>query len=342
VPRVGLLWRAEWDSPDPATPLVRTCKLRGVFTAFEDLGVQAEPIVYSDDAVDAVREQLLGLDAVLVWVNPIEDGRDRSTLDPLLLEVANAGVFVSAHPAVILKMGTKEVLVDTKALSWSTDTQLYRAFDDLRDRLPSRLRERSPLVLKQHRGMGGDGVWKVELDGASSASTLVVQHAAGAAMPERISIDVFLERCRPYFSGAGLMVDQPYQPRLGDGMIRVYLVHDRVVGFTHQYPRGLLPPDTKPGPPGKVFEPASTPAYATLRTRLESEWVPQLQELLDIDTRSLPVIWDADFLYGEETDAGEETYVLCEINVSSTFAFPEFAMPAVAKAAIERLQEAAT
>jgi hypothetical protein len=314
--------------------------LRDVFATFEGLGVHAEPVVYSDDAVDAVRERLLGLDGVLVWVNPIEHGRDRSMLDPLLLEVANAGVFVSAHPAVILKMGTKEVLVDTKALSWSTDTQLYRAFDDLRERLPSRLRQRSPLVLKQHRGMGGDGVWKVERDGASSATTLVVQHAAGAAMPERVSIDEFLERCRPYFAGSGLMVDQPFQPRLGEGMVRVYLVHDRVVGFTHQYPRGLLPPDTTAGPSGKVFEAASAPAYSRLRTRLESEWVPQMQKLLEIETRSLPAIWDADFLYGEKTDAEEETYVLCEINVSSTFAFPEFAMPAVAKAAIERIQEA--
>ena len=334
------MWRAEWDPPDPADPLARTCKLRGVFAAFEGLGVHAEPVVYSDDAVAALRDQLLALDGVLVWVNPIEQGRDRSKLDRLLQDAANAGVFVSAHPTVILKMGTKEVLVATKALSWSTDTQLYRDFDDLRECLPPRLRERGPLVLKQRRGMGGEGVWKVELDDASDGTILVVQHAADAAMPERISIDAFLERCRAYFAGSGLMVDQPFQPRLGEGMIRAYLVHDRVVGFTHQFPRGLLPPGTSAGPSGKVFEPASTPAYATLRTRLESEWVPQMQELLEIDSRSLPVIWDADFLYGEKTEAGEETYVLCEINVSSTFAFPEFAMPVVAKAAIERIQEA--
>jgi hypothetical protein len=35
---------------------------------------------------------------------------------------------------------------------------------------------------------------------------------------------------------------------------------------------------------------------------------------------------------------GDDTYVLCEINVSSTFAFPEFAMPTVAKTAIERIK----
>jgi len=311
-----------------------------VFQALAALGVNAQPAVYHDDFCAEVRQQLRQVDGVLVWVNPIEHGRDRSKLDRLLQDAANAGVFVSANPTVILKMGTKEVLVATKALSWSTDTRLYRAFDDLRERLPSRLRERGPLVLKQRRGMGGEGVWKVELDGASDGTTLVVQHAAGAAMPERMSIDAFLVRCKPYFVGSGLMVDQPFQPRLGEGMIRAYLVHDRVVGFTHQYPRGLLSPGTSAGPSGKVFEPASTPAYATLRGRLESEWVPQMQELLEIDTRFLPVIWDADFLYGEKTEAGEETYVLCEINVSSTFAFPEFAMPAVAKAAIERIQEA--
>jgi hypothetical protein len=66
--------------------------------------------------------------------------------------------------------------------------------------------------------------------------------------------------------------------------------------------------------------------------------VPQLQEILDIATHSLPVIWDADFLYGPKTMSGGDTYVLCEINVSSTFAFPEFAMPKVAQAAIGRIQ----
>ena len=57
-----------------------------------------------------MREQLLALDGVLVWVNPIEQGLTRAKLDPLLREVAEAGVWVSAHPDVILKMATKRVL----------------------------------------------------------------------------------------------------------------------------------------------------------------------------------------------------------------------------------------
>jgi hypothetical protein len=81
-----------------------------------------------------------------------------------------------------------------------------------------------------------------------------------------------------------------------------------------------------------VFEPPDTPRYSGLRERLEHEWVPELQRILSLETVELPVIWDADFISGQS----EDSFVLCEINVSSTFAFPEFAMPAVAAAAIER------
>jgi len=153
--RVGLLWRKEWDPPTADPP-----KLHGVFAAFRELGFEAEPVVYSDDETEAVQRHLLQLDGVLVWVNPIEKGLDRSKLDPLLREAAGAGVFVSAHPDVILRMGTKEVLVETRAMSWGTDTYIYRTFDQFRHELPARVADR-PLVLKQHRGMGGQGVWKV-------------------------------------------------------------------------------------------------------------------------------------------------------------------------------------
>jgi hypothetical protein len=72
---------------------------------------------------------------------------------------------------------------------------------------------------------------------------------------------------------------------------------------------------------------------------VESEWVPGLQEILGLERYSLPVIWDADFLYGPKTPSGDDTYLLCEINASSTFAFPEHAMPTVARAAISRIGE---
>jgi hypothetical protein len=339
MPKVGLLWRAEWDPPAADGSVIESCKLREVFAAFLALGVAAEPVIYSDDTVDAVRDQLLGLDGVLVWVNPIEQGRlDRSELDPLLRDVAAAGVWVSADPDVILKMATKQVLVDTKQMSWGTDTRLYRTAAELRHDLRAQLADQTPLVLKQQRGMGGNGVWKVERDASGDGTMLRVQHAVKNGVPEALLLDEFVARCEPYFSGHGLMVQQPYQARLPEGLIRVYLTHAQVVGFAHQYPRGLLPPSDAPASPSaKVFELPSAPAYRDLRDRMESEWVPEMQAILGLDTHELPVIWDADFLYGTKTTSGDDTYVLCEINASSTFAFPEHAMPTVAEAAIQRI-----
>jgi hypothetical protein len=343
MPTVGLLWRAEWDPPTSDGSIIESCKLREMFGAFSSLGVAALPVVYSDDTVDAVRDQLLALDGVLVWVNPIQQSLDRSQLDPLLCEVADAGVWVSAHPDVILKMATKRVLVDTRQMSWGTDTRLHKTAAELRGDLPSRLREQTAVVLKQCRGMGGDGVWKIEADDAScnGDTMLRVQHAARGSVVERLSLDEFVARCEPYFAGDGSMVEQPYQARLAEGMVRVYLTQDRVVGFAHQYPRGLLSPaEASHAPAAKVFELPSAAAYANLRSRVESEWVPEMQTILRLDTDALPVIWDADFLYGPKTASGEDTYVLCEINASSTFAFPEHAMPIVARAAIQRIASA--
>src|SRR6476620_5906143 len=106
--RIGILWRGDEAARHSATP--ETSRFKAVFAALADVGVEAEPVVYEDDVLDAVRTQLATLDGVLVWVNPIHEGRNRANLDALLREVSARGVWVSAHPDVILKMCTKEVL----------------------------------------------------------------------------------------------------------------------------------------------------------------------------------------------------------------------------------------
>jgi hypothetical protein len=233
-------------------------------------------------------------------------------------------------------MGTKEVLAETSAMSWGTDTRVYRTADEFREEFPRRLADRGCVVLKQQRGMGGHGVWKVE---PVDDETVIAQHAAGGAEPEQTTLAEFLASCAPYFDGAGSIVEQPYQERLPEGMKRVYLTHDRVVGFTQQHPRGLVAPGVELPPATKVFEPPDAPGFQDLRERAETEWVPEMQRILGLETEQLPVIWDLDFLYGPKDASGGDTYVLCEINVSSTFAFPEVAMPGVARATLERIRE---
>jgi hypothetical protein len=70
---------------------------------------------------------------------------------------------------------------------------------------------------------------------------------------------------------------------------------------------------------------------------METEWTPQMMDVLGIERRALPIIWDADFLYGPRNAEGEDTYVLCEINVSSVFAIPDEAPAAIARLTLERL-----
>ena len=65
-----------------------------------------------------------------------------------------------------------------------------------------------------------------------------------------------------------------------------------------------------------------------------------MQRLLDIDTGLLPVLWDCDFLLGPKSESGTDTYVLCEINVSSVSPFPDSAVEPVAQAAFARVRAA--
>jgi hypothetical protein len=94
--RIGILWRGDEAARRSATP--ETSRFKAVFAALADVGVDAEPVVYEDDVLDAVRAQLATFDGVLVWVNPIHEGRNRANLDALLREVAARGVWVSAIP----------------------------------------------------------------------------------------------------------------------------------------------------------------------------------------------------------------------------------------------------
>jgi hypothetical protein len=171
-----------------------------------------------------------------------------------------------------------------------------------------------------------------------------VRHALRGSVEEEVPLDEFLARCEPYFSGSGRILDQAYQERLTEGMVRCYLAGDKVVGFGHQLINALFPPSPgmapgeapQPGP--RLYYPATRPDFQPLKAKMDEEWLPALCSVLDIDRESLPVIWDADFLYGPKTASGEDTYVLCEINVSSVYPFPDSALEPLARETSERLR----
>ena len=337
--KLALLWprdASKWHASSPAE-----YRLSRVFEAFSALGIEPEPALYADDVVDQVRAQLLACDGVLVWVDPLFNGRNRTRLDAMLRDVAANGVWVSAHPDVIVKMGAKEVLYRTRHFGWGTDTHLYGSSTIFHEEFPRRLRQAVPRVIKQNRGNDGQGVWKVELTSAVAPGAPMVRvlHASRGSVPEDLPLGDFMTRCEAYFANEGCIIDQPFQSRLPDGMIRCYMGADKVIGFGHQLIKALIAPPPEgpnseaatPGP--RIMHPASAPQFEALRAKMESDWTPQMMRLLDIDAGSLPVIWDADFLYGPRDASGQDTYVLCEINVSSIFPFPEQAPLEIARLA---------
>ena len=170
-------------------------------------------------------------------------------------------------------------------------------------------------------------------------------HALRGSVLEELSLGAFMQRCRPYFTGDGRIIDQAFQPRLPEGMVRCYLSRNQVVGYGHQLIKALVAPQPGEGPeaaqPGpRVMHAADAPPFQNLREQIETEWVPAMQALLDIPTKWLPALWDADFLYGPKAADGCDRYVLCEINVSSVAPYPDSAAPKVAEATLAGVRAA--
>lgn len=345
--KIALLWRgksAEWAGR------FHEARQWPIIEAIQSMGSTARPVLYTDDAVSAVRDELLSFDAVLVWVNPLDPSGDRSILNGMLRDVAASGAVVSALPEVIAKMGVKEVLYTTRSIGWGSDVHQFRDAASLRAFFPQHLVAGSR-VLKPNHGNGGKDVWRVELcdPGSSSSQTdasVNVLEASRDSRSERVSLASFLDRWVPYLDDGGVLIDQAYQPRLAEGMVRCYMCGRHVVGFGHQLITALMaqsPADAGapiPPPAPRIMFGPEVSRFETLREAMEMQWVPEMQHLLAIADHELPLLWDADFLLREGENAGASQYVLCEINASSVAPFPESAVAPVAAAAIDRADAA--
>ncbi|MDB5872105.1 MAG: hypothetical protein JWQ07_1547 [Ramlibacter sp.] len=336
--QVALLYpgdRAMRDRSQPAES-----RFAALFDAFAGAGIRAAPAVYHDDFADEVESQLRGVQLVMVWCNPIEGGRRRDRLDAMLRRVAASGVIVSAHPDAILALGTKDVLLAARGLPFGSDVHRIDSLAQLQSELPARLRE-GARVLKQYRGQSGNGVWRVELADAAQPR-LRVRHAQRGSEEEIMDMAALALRLAPYFDSenGGHMVDQAWQPRLVEGMVRAYLVGRRVAGFGVQAVNALYPGKPGEAPPAtgpRLYHDAGLPQYQRLKTLLETEWVESLRERVGLPPDRLPLLWDCDFLLGEP-DASGDRYVLCEVNVSSVSPFPPSAILGIVEAVRGRLR----
>jgi hypothetical protein len=314
-PRVVVIWRG--SDIDTGQAARYEARLGPVLAALRERGISVDPMVYFDRDAGAVRERLSGASGVLVWVNPLADGQTRGTLDALLREAAQAGVFVSAHPDVIDAMGTKRVLFDTRSLLWSGDVDLYESPEEMAQRLLPRLLAGEVRVLKPERGNDGIGVGKLT---RNTDGRIGLQRAHDDTVEILEWADLVIRLASLFEAGA--VIDQAFNDNAAAGMVRCYMVQDRVAGFAVQRPR-LAGAQAFAMRSDKEMHGPDAAEFHDLRNVMEEEWTPGLQRLLKIETRSLPVVWDADFLLRPGgAGVGQSRFMLCEINVSCVSPFP--------------------
>ena len=85
-PSVALLFRGDRQTRD-AFVLAKS-RFAKMGEALAAAGVRPQAVVFSEDFADEVKQQVSAADAVLVWVDPLSEGGDRTVLDALLRDVA--------------------------------------------------------------------------------------------------------------------------------------------------------------------------------------------------------------------------------------------------------------
>jgi len=198
-----------------------------------------------------------------------------------------------------------------------------------------------PRVMKQNRGSQGEGIWIVKLrDGQYcdtfgecmvSLDTELELVEAWDNHVEYHTVGEFIEFCvhgRTQYSGewtstgegryfdggliaGSMMVDQRFLPRITEGEVRCLFVGSELVEIVHKKPKeGGLSATLASGAIYTKYEPGD-PKFASLVEHLKQD-VPRIMDSFDMADRPLPLLWTADYIYGETDD---ELYV-GEINCS--------------------------
>src|SRR5436190_2213331 len=313
-------------------------KYKKLAAHFIDQGFEVDSVLYHDSISDKLAKELLKYNAILVWVNPIEQQGDRKILDALLAQLTSQGCFVSAHPGTILKLGTKEILYKVKDTEFGGDVNLYNSIEEFKNNF---LNEVTGIrILKEYRGNGGNGVYKVDATDLKN-SRIIVTHAKNGNEEIAMTINDFFQQFESYFANGSMLIDQEWNPNIIKGMVRCYLSGSQVTGFGYQEINALYPLINgiykKPGQ--RFYYTEDCGLFKDLKEIMEKNWVPQLQKLTDLNKEELPVIWDADFFINKiNNENTAEKYSLCEVNASCVSPFPESSIPYIVDMVKERIK----
>ncbi len=171
--------------------------------------------------------------------------------------------------------------------------------------------------------------------GPRTEAVVQIQHAAPRDdITEDVDLGAFMARWDGFFVDGGGLIDQPFVSRVSDGMIRVYLVRDQVVGFALQQPDPAMDPDRVLGlPSGKTMFNEDYPAFGSFAPNWNETGCPACSH----PQRCRQTISRSSGTPTSSTARRADAYLLCEINVSSVLPFPPHAPSALARAIETRL-----
>ncbi|GFH58750.1 Bacl-2 [Chaetoceros tenuissimus] len=283
--------------------------------------------------------------------------------DDMLRELADGenGLMIMTHPDVMSTLGAKDSLVKIKHLKCGLeDTEVYYDPESFKEGFRKSIAFQ-PRVVKQNRGSQGEGIWIVKLkDGQYcdtygecmvSLDTELELMEAWDNHVEYHTVGEFIEFCvhgRTAFSGewtstgdgryfdgglaaGSMMVDQRFLPRIVEGEVRCLFVGSELVEIVHKKPaEGGLSATLASGAIYTKYEP-DDPKFASLVAHLKED-VPRIMDSFDMAERPLPLLWTADYIYG---DTDDELYV-GEINCSCPGITQQLEIvPIIAKVALE-------
>eukprot|EP00816_Leptocylindrus_hargravesii_P013010 CAMPEP_0196803066 /NCGR_PEP_ID=MMETSP1362-20130617/2504_1 /TAXON_ID=163516 /ORGANISM="Leptocylindrus danicus, Strain CCMP1856" /LENGTH=520 /DNA_ID=CAMNT_0042174493 /DNA_START=231 /DNA_END=1793 /DNA_ORIENTATION=+ len=303
---------------------------------------------------DALRSMLLGRDeatgemhvsGLVLRNNPgTLSSYTQAKLDAMVIELDQLGVKVMSHPEVQKKMGAKDSLCKIRHLRCGLeDTDVYYDADSFKAGFRKSIAFR-PRVIKQNRGSQGEGIWICKLkdeasycdkfgDVIADLETKLVLMEANDNHVEEHTVAEFLEFCvngrtdvsgEWHSSGDGkyleggiekgaMLVDQRFLPRIVEGEVRCMMIGDNLVELIHKKPKaGGLSATLQSGAIYTKYPP-DAPEFENLVANFKLD-LPRIMEAFDISDQPLPLLWTADYIFGEKDEDGKDTFHVGEFN----------------------------
>lgn len=287
-----------------------------------------------------VLAKLKSADAYIARINPGSyTGVTQAKLEQCLAAAAASGTVAMSHPNVMKKMGAKDALVKIRDLSCGmSDTYAYYDVASFKASFPKTVKS-GTRVLKQNRGSQGEGIWVVRMlnpaETVTDATMLHCQEAVDNHVEER-SLGEFMKFCEQYIEGAdGQLIDQRFLPRIVEGELRVNMIYDTPIEIVHKKPaEGGISATLASGAKYVSYQP-DDPVFKVLMDNFLNKDLPKIMPALGMDSEPIPLIWTSDFILGDKTPSGDDTYFVGEFNCSCVGITQQLHLtPRVAKAAI--------